>query len=364
MNAPVALPRTSGETLSPSTSQTVESFRLLIARVRDYAIFLLDPDGTVVSWNEGAERTKGYAAHEIIGKNIATFYTPHDQEAGHPAELLRQAEREGRAEEEGWRVRKDGTRFWANVVITAVRDDHGTLVGFGKVTRDLTERRDAELALTELSGRLLQIQDEERRRIARDLHDSTSPLMARLLAKLYTARQKAHPLARPLAEQIDEALGNAESIATVIRTVSSMLHPPMLDEGGLLPSLKWFLEAHGRRVGLQIDAHLPAGIPRLAPALEIALFRIVQESVTVLARHVAANRVRVTIQRSDSLTIEVRLDRPIPGDMQCGHSPRGELAVGMVGMRERLRQLGGTLRVASAMGETVVTAQVPLTGGA
>ena len=121
-----------------------ETFRLLIEAVQDYAIFLLDADGHVLTWNPGAERAKGYAASEIIGRHFSAFYTPDERAAGRPAWLLGRAAAEGRVEDEGWRVRKDGSRFWADVILTALRTEDGTLYGFAKITRDLTERRDAE----------------------------------------------------------------------------------------------------------------------------------------------------------------------------------------------------------------------------
>ena len=121
-----------------------EAFRLLIEAVQDYAIFLLGPDGRVRTWNPGAERAKGYAASEIIGQHFSVFYTPQEREAGRPRVLLGMAAAEGRVEDEGWRVRKDGTRFWADVILTALRDADGALYGFAKITRDLTERRRAE----------------------------------------------------------------------------------------------------------------------------------------------------------------------------------------------------------------------------
>lgn len=120
-------------------------YRLLVESATDYAIFALDPTGHVVSWNPGAQRFKGYTAAEIIGRHFSIFYPPEDLARGKPAAELEIAARVGRLEDEGWRVRKDGTRFWANVVITALREADGTLVGFAKVTRDLTERRAAEL---------------------------------------------------------------------------------------------------------------------------------------------------------------------------------------------------------------------------
>jgi PAS domain S-box-containing protein len=126
-----------------------ERFRLLVEGVADYAILMLDPDGTIVSWNSGGERIKGYRAEEVIGRHFSIFYTEEAVASRHPEHELEVARREGRFEEEGWRVRKDGTQFWANVVITALLDDDGELRGFGKVTRDMTERRLAAQAESE-----------------------------------------------------------------------------------------------------------------------------------------------------------------------------------------------------------------------
>jgi PAS domain S-box-containing protein len=119
-------------------------YQLMVESVRDYAIFMLDPNGHVASWNQGAQRIKGYTADEIIGQHFSAFYPPEDVASRKPARELKIATRVGKFEEEGIRVRKDGTTFWASVVITAVRDEDGTLVGFAKVTRDLTERRAAQ----------------------------------------------------------------------------------------------------------------------------------------------------------------------------------------------------------------------------
>jgi PAS domain S-box-containing protein len=124
-----------------------ERYRLLVEAARDYALFVLDPGGHIVTWNPGAERIKGYRAEEIIGRHFSAFYPPEDVAADKPGWELRVAEAEGRVEDEGWRLRKDGARFWANVVITALRDAEGRLVGFSKITRDLTERKAAEEAL-------------------------------------------------------------------------------------------------------------------------------------------------------------------------------------------------------------------------
>jgi PAS domain S-box-containing protein len=148
-----------------------ERLRLLVESVRDYAIFMLDPDGTVRGWNSGAQAIKGYSADEIIGRHFSVFYTPEDQRAGKPATELEQALVAGRVEDEGWRVRKDGTLFWANVVITAVRDATGKLIGFAKVTRDMTERK--RLAELERSSRRM---SEFLAMLAHELRNPLAPI--------------------------------------------------------------------------------------------------------------------------------------------------------------------------------------------
>src|SRR5579862_7426871 len=123
------------------TRQVGDLYALLVDQVRDYAIFALDSDGHILTWNTGAHRLKGYRADEIIGRHFSIFYSPEDLAAGKPARELAIATAAGQVEDEGWRLRKDGSRFWANVLITALRDETGDLIGFAKVTRDLTDRR-------------------------------------------------------------------------------------------------------------------------------------------------------------------------------------------------------------------------------
>ncbi|WP_408098022.1 PAS domain S-box protein [Peredibacter sp. HCB2-198] len=130
------------DSVSPALAE--EKFRLLVESVRDYGIFLIDKQGFIESWNIGAQRIKGYSADEAIGKHFSIFYTSEDKIRRHPQYELEIAEKVGKYEEEGWRVRKDGTKFWSHIVITALRDKRGELVGFAKVTRDLTERKNAE----------------------------------------------------------------------------------------------------------------------------------------------------------------------------------------------------------------------------
>lgn len=136
-------------------------FRLLVQGVTDYAIFMLSPEGVVTNWNSGAQRIKGYTQDEVLGTHFSRFYTKEDQTSGLPMRALGQAAEHGRVEMEGWRVRKDGTRFWANVVIDAIRDEQGKLIGFAKITRDITERKQAAEALEQTRSALLQSQKLE-----------------------------------------------------------------------------------------------------------------------------------------------------------------------------------------------------------
>jgi len=148
--------------LERKLQRNVEIFHLLVNGVKDYAIFMLDPRGNIITWNEGAQRIKGYKADEIIGKHFSTFYTDDAKSAGHPEKALQVTTRNGSYEEEGWRVKKDGSKFWASVVISAIHEK-GELIGFTKVTRDLTERRQAEQQ-REIDSRLLAQSNEELQR--------------------------------------------------------------------------------------------------------------------------------------------------------------------------------------------------------
>ena len=195
--------------------QSEERFRLLVESVTDYAIYMLNKDGIVSSWNAGAKRAKGYEAKEIIGSHFSRFYTPEDREAAIPAKALATAESEGRFEAEGWRVRKDGTRFWANVVLDPVRDDSGELVGFAKVTRDLTERRAAQEALEKAQETFYQSQkmDAIGQLTGGVAHDFNN-LLAAVLGSLELAKRRLAAGADPL-RFIDNAMQAARRGATL-----------------------------------------------------------------------------------------------------------------------------------------------------
>lgn len=180
-----------------------EQFQILVDGVTDYAIYMLDPDGRVSSWNSGAQRIKGYERQEIIGSHFSRFYSPEDRAAGTPEQALEIARRVGRFEKEGWRLRQDGSRFWAHVVIDAIRGDHGDLIGFAKVTRDITERVDAQKALEKarealFQSRKLEAIGELTGGIAHDFNN----LLAAILGSLDLVRKRVpyDPRITPLLE--------------------------------------------------------------------------------------------------------------------------------------------------------------------
>ena len=189
---------------------SAELYRLLVATVRDYAIFALDAGGHVLTWNAGAAHLKGYEASEIIGRHFSAFYPPEDVAAGKPSDQLIAAARDGRLEDEGWRVRKDGTLFWANVVVTALRDDEQRVVGFAKITRDLTERRAAETQAVRLAAEQAAREAAEAR--LAELDALNHQLQEQTL-ELELQTQQAQDLAQEIelsAERLEETLTEAE----------------------------------------------------------------------------------------------------------------------------------------------------------
>lgn len=366
----------------PALRQSDKIFRLLVEGVKDYAIFLLDPDGNVATWNVGAERIKGYTAEEIIGEHFSQFYPREARESKWPERELEIAAKEGRFVDEGLRVRKDGSTFWANVVITALRDDHGELRGFSKVTRDLTERRALEertrllnkelrnrvtqllesqhqvesrkLELQRLSRELMNVQDEERRRMARTLHDDLGQELTALKIELDIRGRESQS-----AGNLEQARELAESALSKVRNLSYLLHPPLLDESGLMSALHWYFEGLQSRGPLRISFECrPVVLPRFPVDIETALFRIVQESLTNVLRHSESNCARIDImENKESVNIRIRdFGKGIPND-ELGILGVG---VGIRGMRERVKQLNGELAISRAEPGTLIEAKIPL----
>ena len=231
---PLALPQSkdpapaSSGSLSREPRDATELYPLLIASVVDYAIFALDPTGRVLSWNAGAQRLKGWKSEEIIGRHFSTFYTPEDKQSGLPAHALAEAARVGRFENEGWRVRKDGTRFWANVVLTALRDTEGKLVGYAKVTRDLTTRRAAEEQARRLAAESAAREAAERRGEELAIMSEQLQLQA---AELEAQTEEAQSLTEELEsanEQLRIALDQTEAAEQFSRGILESISDPFV----------------------------------------------------------------------------------------------------------------------------------------
>ena len=206
-----------------------DPFRLLVQSVLDYAIYMLDPNGFVTSWNAGAERIKGFQTEEIVGQHFSKFYTEEDQEAGVPQKVLETARRGGKFEGEGWRVRKDGSRFWASVVVDAIKDDSGEVIGFAKITRDMTEKREAQLRLDEMREQLYRSQKMEALgQLTGGLaHDFNNLLTAIMGASELALRNLDNP--EKLKRMLDGVRGSAQRGASLTKQLLAFARAQQLE---------------------------------------------------------------------------------------------------------------------------------------
>ncbi len=375
-----------------------ERFRLLVSSVRDYAIFMLDPEGKIASWNEGAERIKGYRAEEVIGKHFSIFY-PEEERPSKPVYELRMAAAEGRFEDEGWRVRKDGSRFWANVVVTRIQDEQGNILGFSKVTRDLSERKAAEDAIRKLN------EDLERRVAERtaELQEANEILKQRTREAEEANRLKSqfvsnvsHELRTPLnaiigytfllkegvcgevGEEHQTALDGIERNANdLIRLVNDVLDLAKIEAGKLSVELeqidlaeliRTMVENMGQVIKekpIEVEAKLP---PHLPP-IESDPVRIRQILINLLSNAIKfTHQGKITIEAKtfpERGGIEVSVqDTGIgirPEDVERifdkfrqadGQSTReyGGVGLGLAVVKDLLHLLGGEIRVESQVG--------------
>ncbi len=239
-----------------SIQNVEERYRLLVEAIADYAIYMLDTDGHVASWNPGARRFKGYEAEEILGQHFSRFYTDEDRASGLPQRALKTASTEGRFENEGWRVRKDGTRFWAHVIIDAIRNEGGDLIGYAKITRDITDRRDSQLALDQAREQLLQAQklDAIGQLTGGVAHDFNNLLTA-ILSSLELVR-KHLPDDPKVTRLIDNAVQGAQRGATLTqRLLAYARRQPLKVQAVDVPQL--------------IDGLVSLIVPSLGPTVSI-----------------------------------------------------------------------------------------------
>lgn len=296
-------------------ARSEEQFRLLIQGVTDYAIYMLDPEGRISNWNVGAERIKGYTPAEIIGEHVSRFYTDEDRAAGLPEIGLAAAVREGRFEREGWRVRKDGTRFWAHVVIDAIRDPAGTLTGYAKVTRDITERLKTQKQLEEAREALFQSQKLEAigQLTGGIAHDFNNLLMV-VLGSLTLMRKRLPPEVDAALPLLDNAVQAAQRGATLTKRMLAFARRQELKIMAVdIPDLvRGMADLLQRSLGpsITIETRFPLVLPKASTdlnQLESALLNI-------------AVNARDAMPEGGSITIAAKVataDEPVPGRYVC-----------------------------------------------
>jgi PAS domain S-box-containing protein len=339
-----------------------------------------DIESGSVRWSENMERIHGQLPGSF-GGNVEAFLEGvcnEDRERVSDA-VQRALEGDGKYHVEYRQVRANGSFGWMEAYGQVIYDSSNHPKSIMGVCRDINERKCSEEALRDaraqlearvkdrtseldqaqerlrmLSARLLQMQDDERRRIARELHDTAGQILVALNLNLVPVEQALQNTKSELVRQVTESLRLIEELSRDLRTMSHLLHPPLLDEAGLQSAVRWFVEGFAERSKIEVDLQLEPGLGRLPAELETAMFRIVQECLTNIHRHSGSSSASIVITRdTHSVTIEIR-------DRGKGMSMPIRAGVGIQGMGERVRQLGGQLEIESGSGGTSVTATFPI----
>lgn len=324
------------------------------------AIYGATVSGYITTWNRGAEQLYGYTAGEVAGQHISII-TPEGREH-EPVEILEKLKRNEIIKSfETVRRCKDGSMVDVSITVSAVKDAAGRLTGISAIAHDLSDRKRVEKELRRLSARLLKMQDEERRNMARELHDSVIQGLAAAVINLSMMKDTTQLL--PEARKtLEETLTITEDAVREIRTFSYLLHPPLLDVMGLQSALRWYVEGYSKRSGVRVELDLPDGHERMAKEIELTLFRIVQEALTNIHRHSGGSQASICLRRTGKELTLIVSDDGHGMDAQTLEKVRREgavLGVGIAGMKQRLQQLGGRLDISSSGSGTAVTVTVP-----
>src|SRR4051812_12746271 len=309
---------------------------------------MLNTNGEIIFCNPSLATLFGRSGESLVGTSLPDLV--HSEDCAAFQQLLTGGRLQA-AEGEVRLLKLDGSVFSAGLSVAALARD-GSVIGV-LVTDLTTEKANAELA-----SRLQRLQDEERRSIARELHDSVGQLLAAVNMNLAAAREDASKLNPSLSALLDDSSVMIAQVSKEIRTISHLLHPPLLDVAGLCSAIRWYVDGFSERSRIKVDLDMASELGRLSTDAEIAIFRVVQECLTNVYRHSGSDSCSVKLAReSDVLRLEIRdSGRGIPKPSQ----PSGHSGLGLRGMEERLRQLGGSLRINSGENGTTIVAVLPV----
>ncbi|MDQ2746278.1 MAG: PAS domain S-box protein [Acidobacteriota bacterium] len=324
-----------------------ERLRILVESATDYAIFTLDENGTVDSWNSGAENVFGYPEAEIIGRDVSILFTPEDRAAlVHEGEMKTAAEK-GRAEDERWHFRKDESRFYASGVMTRL-DKDGEPRGFAKIARDMTEKMRADKILREKEtlAKLVGAQEDERKRLARDLHDHLGQQLTVLRMRLEAMRQLCEDEhAVKICAKVDEVQTIARTIDGDLDFLAWELRPASLDDLGLNAALQDYIKEWQKHSGITAELNANGlNVIKLLPEIETNIYRIAQEALNNIWKHALAKHVSVIVKRQIGDVLLIIEDDGIGFDPEEKSAGGG---FGLIGMRERAALVGGTVEIES-----------------
>jgi two-component system CheB/CheR fusion protein len=322
------------------------------------ASMVRDFEGQIQFWNRGAEELYGWKKDEALGKTTHSLLKTQFPQPF--PEVLEQVRRNRHWEGELIHAGRDGRRIVVSSRWVYVEQGDAKPVIL-EINTDITDKKESEENLRELTGRLMQIQDEERRRIARELHDSTGQKLA--VAKLHLDTMARSPETKTHASKMKESSQLIDEAFRDVRTISHLLHPPLLDETGLASAARWLVDGFSERAKIQVEFKISGNLARMPQPVELALFRILQESLSNIHRHSGAKKARILLaQTPQSVTLEIHDDgKGLPKNLLSGSSVRmNRVGVGILGMNERLSQLGGSLEISAEKSGTTVRATIPI----
>jgi len=322
------------------------------------AVMVRDFEGQIQYWNHGAEELYGWKTDEALGKTTHSLLKTQFPQPF--PEVLKEVRRNRHWEGELIHAGRDGRRIVVSSRWVYLEQGDAAPVIL-EINTDITAKKEAEEHLRELTGRLMQIQDEERRRIARDLHDSTGQKLA--VAKLNLDTMAKAPETKAHSSKMKESIQLIDDAFRELRTISQLLHPPLLDETGLASAARWLVDGFSERAKIQVEFKISGGLARLPQAAELALFRVIQESLSNILRHSGAKKAHILLsQTPQAVTLEIRDDgKGLPKNLLSGSSlSMNRVGVGILGMNERLTQLGGSLDISAETSGTTVRAVIPI----